>query len=122
MLSPHPERTGSRNFAIIGPMKVNPSMHCLLCVAAILLAAGGAGLARADDSSLKRDAGEAGRAIGSTAREIGEKAAKVGKEIGHGAAKVGKDIGHGAAKAGRAVGSAAKEGGQELGRAIRGDK
>jgi hypothetical protein len=103
-------------------MKVNPSVHRILRAAAILLAASSAGLACAEDSSLKRDAGEAGRAVGSTFREIGQKAAKVGKDIGHGAAKVGKDIGHGAAKAGRSVGSAAKEGGEELGRAIRGGK
>ena len=103
-------------------MKMSLSVHRVLHAAAILLAAGGASLACAEDSSLKRDAGEAGRAVGSTFREIGQEAAKVGKEIGRGAAKVGKDIGHGAAKAGRAVGSAAKEGGQEFGRAIRGDK
>ena len=103
-------------------MEMNPSMHRVLRTAAILLTVGSASLACADDSSLKRDAGDAGRAVGSTFREIGQKAAKVGKEVGHGAAKVGKDIGRGAAKAGRAVGSAAKEGGQEFGRAIRGDK
>ena len=89
---------------------------------AILLALGGASLASAEESGIKRDAVEAGHAVGSTFREIGKAAAKAGKEVGHGAAKVGKDIGHGAAKAGRAVGDAAKEGGHELGRAIRGDK
>jgi hypothetical protein len=106
---------------MIGPMEIH-SVHRILRAAVILLAASSASLACAEDSSLKRDAGEAGRAVGSTFREIGQKAAKVGKDIGHGAAKVGKDIGHGAAKAGRSVGSAAKEGGEELGRAIRGDK
>jgi len=103
-------------------MEMNALMHRLLRTAAILLTAGVFSLAWAEDSSLKRDAGEAGRAVGSTFREIGQKAAKVGKEVGHGAAKVGKDIGRGAAKAGRAVGGAAKEGGQEFTRAIRGDK
>ena len=74
---------------------MTPGMHGALCAVAILVATGAFGLTRAEESSLKRDAGEAGRAAGSTFREIGHKAAKVGKDIGHGAAKVGKEIGHG---------------------------
>ncbi|HET7200454.1 MAG TPA: hypothetical protein VFI80_06540 [Burkholderiales bacterium] len=100
---------------------MKPSLLRALRAAAVLLAAGGFGFARAD-SGIKHDAVEAGHAVGSAFREIGKAAAKAGKEVGHGAAKVGKDIGHGAAKAGRAVGEAAEEGGHELGRAVRGDK
>lgn len=81
----------------------------MACTAATLLLV--AGTPGAKEESLKEDAGKAGRAVGSAAREAWQGAKKAGKEVGHEAAKVGK-----------AVGGAAKEGAQELKRAFKGEK
>lgn len=67
--------------------------------------------AGAGEDSLKKDAKEAGHAVGSALHDVG-----------HGAKKIGKEIGHGAKEAGKAIGGAAKEGGKEFHRAIKGDK
>src|SRR5258708_40275640 len=70
-----------------------------------------AGTPGAKEESLKEDAGKAGRAVGSAAREVWQ-----------GAKRPGKEVGHEAKKAGQAVGGAAKEGAQEFKRAFRGEK
>ncbi len=81
----------------------------LACTAAtVVLVAGTPG---AKEESLKEDARNAGRAVGSAAREVWQ-----------GAKKAGKEIGHEAKKAGQAVGGAAKEGAQELERSFKGEK
>ncbi|MGC2519257.1 MAG: hypothetical protein WA373_09175 [Burkholderiales bacterium] len=67
--------------------------------------------ALAKEESAKDDAGKAGRAAGTVAREVWEGTKKAGKEIGHGAKAVGK-----------AVSNAAKEGGKEFKRAVKGEK
>ncbi len=101
-------------------MKTRRAMPISILVVC-LVAAGSAGPAYAEDSSIVRAAGQAGRTAGTAVREFGEGAAKIGKDIGSGAARIGKDIGHGVAAAGRTVGAAAKEAGQQFARAFRGD-
>lgn len=74
-------------------------LYAALCAAALL-----AGCASAEDASLNDGARDAGRAMGTAAREVGKGAKKVGKAIG-GAAKEGVE--------------AVKEGAKEFKRAVR---
>ena len=47
---------------------------------------------RAEDSSFKNGAREAGRATGSAVREVGQGAKQVGKEIGQGVREAGREF------------------------------
>jgi hypothetical protein len=88
-------------------------------LAACLVAALGASSAGAEESTLSKDAKQAGHAIGEAARDVGHAAKQAGVEIGHGAAHAAKEAGPATKEAGHEVGSAFSEFGHKIGHAAK---
>jgi hypothetical protein len=88
-------------------------------LAACLTATLGAVSARAEDSTISKDAKKAGHAIGEAAREVGHTAKKVGTEIGHGTAQAAKEVGPAAKEAGHDIGSGFSEFGHKIAHAAK---
>lgn len=74
-----------------------------LRVTVLLITAGLALPALADESSLKEGARDVGRAVGTAAREVGQGAKKVGKAVGEAAKEGVEAVKEGAKEAKRAM-------------------
>ena len=75
----------------------------LLRISMLLIAAGVAAPAIADESTLKEGAREVGRAVGTAAREVGEVGKKVGKAVAEAAKEGAAAVKEGAKEAKRAA-------------------
>lgn len=73
--------------------------------------------AYAEETSIKDDAKQAGKTVGSAVREVGQSAKKAGKEIGPAAKRAGKAISQAAKNGVQAV----KQGGKSVKRAVVGE-
>jgi hypothetical protein len=91
-----------------------------LCLTGAFFAATVTALAvQAEESTLAKDAKQAGHAIGNAAREVGHAAKKAGEEVGHDVAHAAKEAGPAAKEAGSDLGSRFAALGHRIGHAAK---